>query len=222
MNFNLLYLTIGIAMLNWLASAKKWKNLVYITKPGTILVLLAWLWQTGHFQGPMIWFALGLIFSLAGDIFLMLPQEKFMAGLVSFLLGHIAYIIGLTPRILEFNVASYLVMFMVGMTAFRLYRRITANLGSSGKQKTRGPIMIYFTAIGLMVTAALLTMTTSDWNTWASLSVSGGALFFLVSDSWLAWDRFVAPLKNRDLRIMVTYHLGQIGLVIGAVINFLP
>jgi len=221
MNFNLLYLAMGIAALNWLASAKDWKTLVYITKPGTMLVLLAWLWQASHFQGSIMWFALGLIFSLAGDIFLMLPQEKFIAGLISFLLGHIAYTIGLLPKLPGFNLATLLVMLMVSITAFALYHRITANLVISGQQKMKAPILIYTLAIGMMVTAALLTMVMNNWNTWASLTVSGGALLFLISDSWLAWDRFVGPLKNRNLRVMMTYHLGQIGLVVGAVMNFI-
>jgi hypothetical protein len=72
-----------------------------------------------------------------------------------------------------------------------------------------------------MVTAALLTMVMHNWNPWASLITSGGALFILISDSWLAWDRIVAPLKNRNLRVITTYHLGQIGLVFGAVLNFI-
>jgi len=221
MNYNLLYLTISMATLNWIASAYDWKTLVYITKPGTMLVLLAWLWQASHFQGQLIWFALALVFSLAGDIFLMLPREKFIGGLISFLLGHIAYTIGLLPSLPEVNLASIFVALLVGMTAFTLYRSIAAGLYISSQQKMKVPVLIYTLAIGLMVTAALLTMVMPNWNTWASLTVSGGALLFLISDSWLAWDRFVAPLKNRNLRVMMTYHLGQIGLVVGAVINFI-
>ena len=35
----------------------------------------------------------GLVCSLAGDVFLMLPEERFVEGLVSFLLAHIAYVV---------------------------------------------------------------------------------------------------------------------------------
>ncbi len=40
------------------------------------------------------------VLSLAGDVFLMLPEKWFVAGLGSFLLGHLAYIVGLqlAPR----------------------------------------------------------------------------------------------------------------------------
>ncbi|MBU0734217.1 MAG: lysoplasmalogenase, partial [Proteobacteria bacterium] len=38
---------------------------------------------------------IGLLFCLGGDVFLALPQDKmFRLGLVSFLIGHIFYIIG--------------------------------------------------------------------------------------------------------------------------------
>src|SRR5213080_3500470 len=35
---------------------------------------------------------IGLVFSLAGDVFLMLPRARFVAGLTSFLAAHIAYL----------------------------------------------------------------------------------------------------------------------------------
>ena len=38
----------------------------------------------------------GLVFSLAGDVFLMLPSDQFMAGLVSFLIAHLFYIAAFT------------------------------------------------------------------------------------------------------------------------------
>jgi uncharacterized membrane protein YhhN len=76
-----------------------WKNLEYFAKPATMVALLAFVILNGGLSGGMIWFAIGLLFSLAGDVFLMLPKEQFIAGLVSFLLAHIAYIIGLAPRL---------------------------------------------------------------------------------------------------------------------------
>ena len=41
------------------------------------------------------WFVAALVLSLAGDVFLMLPKDLFVFGLGSFLLGHIAYIVGM-------------------------------------------------------------------------------------------------------------------------------
>ena len=41
------------------------------------------------------WFVAALVLSLAGDVFLMLPKDLFVFGLGAFLLGHLAYIVGL-------------------------------------------------------------------------------------------------------------------------------
>ena len=40
-----------------------------------------------------------------------------------------------------------------------------------------------------------------------------GAVLFVASDSMIAWDRFVRPFAWAPVAIMVTYHLGQAGLV---------
>jgi uncharacterized membrane protein YhhN len=63
-----------------------------------------------------------------------------------------------------------------------------------------------------------MTWTRSGWQVQAALAVSLGAVLFFISDSILAWDRFVNPLSNARLKNMVTYHLGQIGIILGAIL----
>ena len=41
-----------------------------------------------------------------------------------------------------------------------------------------------------------------------------GAALFVSSDAMIAWNRFVRPFPAADIGIMVTYHLGQAGLVL--------
>ncbi|MCD6400487.1 MAG: hypothetical protein J7L73_01040, partial [Anaerolineales bacterium] len=89
----LLWVTLIIAVINWISISIHLKTCNYISKPATIIALMAWLWQVSGFQGHMIWFAIALFFSLIGDIFLMLPKERFLYGLLAFMLGHLAYII---------------------------------------------------------------------------------------------------------------------------------
>jgi uncharacterized membrane protein YhhN len=43
-----------------------------------------------------------------------------------------------------------------------------------------------------------------------------GALLFLLSDTVLALDRFVGQRANARMLVIVTYHLGQVLMVIGA------
>ena len=72
-----------------------WRWLHWICKP---LATVAILWQVWHAHWPVSaryrrWMAAGMVFSLAGDVFLMLPQDAFVPGLVSFLLAHLCFIL---------------------------------------------------------------------------------------------------------------------------------
>ena len=71
MSFTLIWISFIIAIIDWLAVAKKWRPLECIAKPAVIIALLAWLWSIGGVDEHLKWFALGLIFSLAGDILFM-------------------------------------------------------------------------------------------------------------------------------------------------------
>lgn len=219
MSYNILWIALIIAGLDWLAVAIKWKPLEYIAKPGVMLALLAWLWIESGFSGPLAWFALGLVFSLAGDCFLMLPKEQFIAGLISFLLGHVAYVIGFNPNLPPVNLASIILAALVGLTAVQIYRRLAAGLEASGDSQLKAPVLAYTIVIGLMLLSALLTLVRPEWLAGPALLVSSGALLFFISDSFLGWNKFVAPLQYGNLRVIITYHLGQGLLVLGAFMN---
>jgi uncharacterized membrane protein YhhN len=62
-----------------------------------------------------------------------------------------------------------------------------------------------------------MNLTRPGWPIAAVISASVGALLFFASDSMLAWDRFLKPLSHARLRVMVTYHLGQVGIILGAI-----
>ncbi len=84
MSYSFFGLALVLAVLDWIAVAGGWKKLEYFTKPATMVALLAFMVQNGGLSGGMLWFTLGLAFSLAGDVFLMLPRDRFIAGLVAF------------------------------------------------------------------------------------------------------------------------------------------
>jgi uncharacterized membrane protein YhhN len=44
-----------------------------------------------------------------------------------------------------------------------------------------------------------------------------GASLFYASDALIAWNRFVRETPHARLTVMVTYHLGQVGLVLSLV-----
>jgi alkenylglycerophosphocholine hydrolase len=221
MQSTLLLPTMLMAAANWLAVYNRWKRLEYVTKPGTMLALLAWLWAVSGFQGQLFWFALGIILSLAGDVFLMLPAQSLLAGILAFLLAHLAYIIGFNPAWPPLNAASLIVAALVGITALRVYRRIAAGLTASGTNQLRIPVLAYTVTISLMLFSALLALVKPEWQAGPALLVSGGALLFFVSDTLLAWNEFIERLPNGSVFVMLTYHLGQVGVIVGAALHYL-
>jgi uncharacterized membrane protein YhhN len=209
-----------LAILDWIAVAKGWKKAEYVLKPATMLALLAWLGVVAGFSGSLIWFGLGLLFSLAGDVFLMLPREKFIPGLVAFLLAHLAYLVGLNQTTPPFVVPSLIMAILVAITSLQVYRRISQGLKKSGRGKLAAPVMVYTIVISLMLLSALLTLVRPEWNAVPALLVSAGALLFYFSDTLLAWNKFVAPLPIIYPAVMITYHLGQILIIVGAATQF--
>jgi uncharacterized membrane protein YhhN len=216
----LLLIAIIAAMLDWLAVAKNWKQLEYMMKPAVIIALLSWFALNAGFSVQMIWFGIGLVFSLAGDIFLMLPTNHFIEGLISFLFAHIAYIIGLNQTIPPLNIVSLILTILVLVTAYQMYRRITSTLSEAGGKSLKIPLLIYTVAISIMLLSALLTLVRPSWDALPALIISIGALMFFISDSILAWNKFVHVINYGNLAVMVTYHLGQLGIILGAAIYY--
>ncbi len=219
------YLLIGVALIvaitDWVAVATRRKTLEYFAKPGVMLVLLVWLWQASGFSGSLIWFGLGLVFSMAGDIFLMLPRERFIAGLVAFLLAHVAYIIGFNQTPTAFNLAGFVLAVLVALVFLRVYRRIAVGLDSSGQPALKTPVLVYSLVISVMLLSALLTLAANTWQAGAAILVSAGALLFFLSDTLLASNKFVTPIRWGRLAVIITYHLGQILITVGAAWHYL-
>jgi len=170
----------------------------------------------------LLWFSAGLVFSLAGDVFLMLPEQRFIAGLVAFLLAQVAYVIGLNTTPLPMTVVTIIILVIVGLVSTRIFLRISQGLVATGNSKLRVPVLVYSIVISLMLFSALLAFVRPSWSPGAALLVGLGAVLFFLSDSLLAWNKFVNPLKNGGLVVIITYHIGQVLITLGAALNFLP
>jgi uncharacterized membrane protein YhhN len=217
----LIFITIILAILNWLAADKDWKTLDYITKPGTMLVLIAWMVFEVHITGPLVVFTLGFCLSMIGDVLLMLPREQFIGGLVAFLLAHICYIVGFNFQAPPITIISVLMAVGVAVVAYVIIRPLQTGLLAKGQKVLLQPVRIYAGVITLMLLSALVTLVRSDWNATAAVCASVGAISFFSSDTVLAWTRFVAPFPRDSLIVRVTYHLGQILIALGAALQFM-
>lgn len=81
-------------------------------------------------------------------------------------------------------------------------------------------MIVYGVVITLMLLSAMLTLFRLEWKATPAALVSVGAMLFFFSDVILAWNKFVAPIKNGRMMNMITYHLGQIALIVGVIIRF--
>ena len=152
----------------------------------------------------------------------MLPERFFMPGLISFLVGHIFYIIGFGMPIPPpgSEMAAMLIAGILVFIAGWVYVRLASGMRVSGKERLRIPVLFYTVVIVLMLFSALMTLFRDEWYLLPSVLVSLGALLFLVSDIMNAWVRFVALIPNHRLWIMSTYHLAQVCIAVGAALHF--
>ena len=206
------------AALESLALWKKWSRLEYLAKPAVMVILFLWLWTSIGMSGAAFWFGLGILLSLAGDILLMISLDRlFIAGLVAFLLAHLAYLVGFNIPIPEISAWGFFLAIMVGLGGMRVIRRILASLSANGQDRMRIPIIIYGTVISLMLLSAMMKLTDFTWDANAGALVSAGAFLFYVSDIILAWHKFVSPIQHGRIYNIGAYHLGQITLISGVI-----
>jgi uncharacterized membrane protein YhhN len=193
------------AVVDWWAVARRRRRVEYVVKPGVMVWLIgaALAIDPGGSPWTSALFVLALIFSLAGDIFLMLEQERFIAGLASFVVAHVAYVVGLAATGLTTggSLAAGVAVVVVG-AAF-LGRRIVLSARRTDPSLF-APVVGYVVVISAMVATAI--------STGVALAVAGSALFYM-SDALLAWNRFVSATRHGSLAVIVTYHLGQALLV---------
>lgn len=214
------------ALTDWYAVARNISWLRYSAKPLVIIALVAslLLQPIGFFE--VFWFILALVFSLIGDIWLLAPPRFFMAGLASFLLTHICYVIGInyelppaTWQIFSLAGAFVLLGIFVYPILFRGVKK------QPGAHKLQGATLIYYIILSLMAFSATSTLLRPGWERQAAVCVAIGGLFFFFSDFLLAYDRFIRPVKYGRLFVHITYHLGQFGIFAGVLwqyLNYLP
>lgn len=212
--FVVLTIMCAFAVGNWIAVLRVNKPLEYVCKPVTTLALLGVAVLLEPFDDTVqLWFVAALGLSLVGDVLLMLARDLFLEGLLAFALAHGAYIAGMAAsdelepeRLGVGTVVSLAVLGLVGL-------RIAAGAFRSQRQMTL-PVVVYMLIIAAMLVAAV---------GMGRPAAVVGAGFFVASDALIGWSRFVRPAwsepqpgdSNRaPLFIMVTYHIGQAGLVL--------
>jgi uncharacterized membrane protein YhhN len=180
---------------------KEPRGLLYVFKPLTLLFIIAIALSQAfppqtHYQRAII---LGLMFSLAGDVFL-INHERFIHGLVSFLIAHLFYI----AAFVLFVPSGWLFVSALPLLA-SLALMLCALWSHLGEMKI--PVVIYAIVIALMGWQSI-----HRWfligDTKAAFAAFG-ALLFMASDSILAVNKFKYNFRTAQLFLLTTYFIAQ-------------
>ena len=175
---------------------------IYLFKPLTMVFILFIAISRARKNPVFYAYAIigGLLCSMAGDMFLMLPSDQFIPGLVSFLVAHLFYIGAFTRgRRFRFPVWSLLPFVVYGIVIFIVL--------SPGLEAMKLPVVAYIVVI--------LVMGWQAWERWdetaqrLALLAFFGAVLFIISDSVLAVNRFRQPFEMARALTLSTYFAAQ-------------
>jgi len=177
----------------------------YVGKPLATVLMLNLAWRAPQPVSPEYRRAVasGLLMSLLGDVFLMLPQSVlgpgFELGLAAFLIAHLFFLRALTRDAPLFGQPWPLIV-LLAVSAANL-RLLWPGIGAA----LNVPVLAYMLCLVAMTAQAasrFLSLRTAD----SRLAAIGG-LLFLMSDTSLAYNRFYAPLPASPLIVLGTYYL---------------
>ncbi len=204
-----------ISVLNLMAVIFEWQNGIYLTKPLLMTFLAIWLYLNtkNNFTPFAKYIFFGILFSIAGDTFLMFVGKNpnfFLFGLGSFLITHLLYITALIkyPNFKNGIITKKawplipVVLYLLSFTHY-LWPDIPDNF--------KAPVLIYSCIISIM----LLSCINMKWRVVAanvSTYLILGSVLFVFSDSVIALNKFkTLPLSTVTINfiIMATYIAGQ-------------
>lgn len=185
-----------------------WRWLHWFGKPLATALIFVLAWRARPAQSPRYrrWILAGIACSLCGDVFLMLPGDLFVPGLVAFLCGHACFIAG-------FLGDSRFAARPLPLLACLVYGALNlALLWGSIEVALRAPVIVYVVVLACMGGQALVRAQVArrgDAQVPAARLAALGALTFMLSDSLLAWDRFDGPLPWSSLWVLSSYYLAM-------------
>ena len=194
------------------------EQLHLLCKP-LIMITLGVFYLSSAGEGRSLVVLLAIVFSLAGDTALMfdsIDSIYFMVGLVSFLISHVFYIVAYRQHQREdepnalYGIQKLRAAFPIVLAGTGLVIILYPSLGA-----LKIPVMIYALVLVVMVLNGLFRL--GRTNNKSFFLVFVGALFFMVSDSLLAINKFLYPLEYSGIYVMSTYIVAQFLIIEGLI-----
>ncbi len=194
-----------IAGAEWGKEISGAQYLHYVFKPLTTLAIFFFAWRSKVVISRSYQLAVltGIICSLTGDIFLMLPgsvfRHGFLCGLLSFLLAHLCFLRALISdsRFAGRPLAFVGIAALGAINLWILWPGLPAAL--------RIPVVTYVCLL-LCMTAQAISRGLQLRSLSGRLALIGG-MCFMLSDTLLAYNRFYTPITHSPLLILSSYYL---------------
>ena len=213
---NKLFLSIylGFSVFYLLITVFNQEEIAQYLKPFLLPILLVAVYFSERFRTKKILIT-ALTFSWIGDVILLFANKGeiyFILGLVAFLLSHIFYSVLFNKQANSKTISNKL-SFGAGIGLIIVYFSIM--MGTLGPKlgSLTLPVVVYAIVISTMLFFAL--KGSFQWNTIPYHTVLVGAVFFISSDSILAFNKFYQPIPQASFLIMTTYLLAQYSIVWG-------
>ena len=165
-----------------------------ITKPLPLISLL-FLTKLNTKYSKLI-FA-GFIFSLLGDIFLLKVLDLFIFGLSSFLIAHVFYIIAFRTRDSKLNLIASIPFYIIAVALGYWFYPYLGDMLI--------PVFLY---IFVIITMVWRSYTQRKFNKFAVYAFFG-AVLFAVSDTNIAYTKFIADYELSKIVTIVFYWSAQ-------------
>ncbi len=225
MNYNKLFLIlfVCISILHLAGQLLVVPGITIFTKPLIIPFLLFFLVSRksdiSMTRGFRFFMVTALVFSYLGDVLLMFADRQetfFLLGLGAFLLAHLAYIKAFLSKMdgekIKFRphpVISIMALLYLGVMIYMLFPKLDL-------------VMRIAVAAYGMVISTMLVVATGLRHVLNSVSYGfliSGAILFVISDSMIAFNKFLIPIPLSGFWIMLTYILAQYLIISNIVIR---
>ena len=187
----------SLALVLW-AEVKSNRPAQWIFKPLASTCFVGLAIVSGALESTFgLWILAGLVFSWFGDV-LLIPAQRaaFVAGLGSFLAGHVAY--GVAFLVLGVTVTPTLgTALPLSGAAWLILRWLWPHL----PDRMRGPVIAYVVTILAMVALSVGA---------ARLELIAAAILFAISDLFVARQRFIETASINRLTGLPLYYLAQV------------
>lgn len=169
--------------------------LIFKLIPMWLILLYAYLHRSRLDKRYVLFVITGLFFCMLGDGLL----SHFVIGLSAFLIGHLFYTAAFITK-WKFSWIRLCTIIPILIYAGIMANQLVRSMQNTDNEGLIIPVMIY-----LLIILSMGGFSIMSGNIWSMI----GSTLFIISDSILAWNKFVSDVAYSSVLIMLTYYTAQ-------------